>query len=139
MKYYMERNKILVDSCVWVAFFDINDRQHEKAVKVFQNLQKKEVKVVIHLLVLIETLSILKYKGIVKSNLKKIKEKMLNGRIFEFVGETKLDINEKFFEKLFDNNRMGLVDLILLDYCEKNEIDLMTLDKSMALEWKLRN
>ena len=90
----MEKNKILVDSCVWIAFYDINDRQHDKAVDIFQKLQKKNIRPLVHLLVLIETLSILKYKRILKNNLKKIKISMLNNQIFDFVDETKLDFNE---------------------------------------------
>lgn len=132
----MERNKALVDSCVWIAFFDINDRQHKKAIEIFQNLQEREVRPVVHLLVLIETLSILKYKGVLKKNLQKIKESMLNGQIFDLIDETKLDFNEKVFCKLYEDNKMGLVDLILLDYCEKNKLDLVTLDKAMSEEWK---
>lgn len=127
----MERNKTLVDSCVWVAFYDVNDRQHNKSVEIFQTLQRKNIKPLIHLLVLIETLSILKYKRFLKNELKKIKISMLNNQIFEFISETKLDINEKIFEKLYDDNRMGLVDLILLNYCKENKIDLVTLDKAM--------
>lgn len=132
----MEKNKILVDSCIWVAFYDVNDRQHDKAVDIFQKLQRKNVKPLIHLLVLIETLSILKYKRILKNNLKKIKISMLNSQIFDFINETKLDFNEKIFIKLYEDNKMGLVDLILLDYCKKNKVDLVTLDKAMNEEWK---
>lgn len=136
MRYCMEKNKILVDSCIWVAFYDVNDRQHDKAVDIFQKLQRKNVKPLIHLLVLIETLSILKYKRILKNNLKKIKISMLNSQIFDFINETKLDFNEKIFIKLYEDNKMGLVDLILLDYCKKNKVDLVTLDKAMNEEWK---
>lgn len=132
----MEKNKILVDSCVWIAFYDINDRQHDKAVDIFQKLQRKNIKPLVHLLVLIETLSILKYKRILKNNLKKIKISMLNSQIFGFISETKLDFNEKIFVKLYEDNKMGLVDLILLDYCKKNKTDLVTLDKAMNEEWK---
>lgn len=136
MRYYMEKNKILVDSCILVAFYDVNDRQHDKAVDIFQKLQRKNVKPLIHLLVLIETLSILKYKRILKNNLKKIKISMLNSQIFDFISETKLDFNEKIFIKLYEDNKMGLVDLILLDYCKKNKTDLITLDKAMNEEWE---
>ncbi len=132
----MEKNKTLVDSCVWIAFYDINDRQHNKSVEIFQRLQRENIKPLVHLLVLIETLSILKYKRFLKNELKKIKTSMLNSQIFEFISETKLDINEKIFEKLYDDNRMGLVDLILLNYCKDNKIDLVTLDKAMEKTWK---
>lgn len=132
----MVKNKTLVDSCVWVAFYDINDRQHYKAVNIFKKLQRENIKPLVHLLVLIETLSILKYKRILKNELKKIKTSMLNSQIFDFIGEAKLDINEKIFEKLYDDNRMGLVDLILLDYCKENKISLVTLDKAMEKTWK---
>ncbi len=135
----MEKNKILIDSCVWIAFYDVNDRQHNKSVNIFRTLQRKNIKPLVHLLVLIETLSILKYKRILKNELKKIKTSMLNSQIFDFIGETKLDINEKIFEKLYDDNRMGLVDLILLGYCKENKIDLMTLDKAMDKAWKELN
>lgn len=135
----MKKNKILIDSCVWIAFYDVNDRQHNKSVDIFRTLQRKNIKPLVHLLVLIETLSILKYKRILKNELKKIKTSMLNSQIFDFIGETKLDINEKIFEKLYDDNRMGLVDLILLGYCKENKIDLMTLDKAMEKSWKELN
>lgn len=132
----MEKNKILIDSCVWIAFYDVNDRQHNKAVDIFQKLQKNNIRPLVHLLVLIETLSVLKYKKILKNDLKKIKMSMLNSRIFDFINETKLDFNEKVFDKLYKDNKMGLIDLILLDYCKKNKIDLVTLDKAMDEEWK---
>lgn len=132
----MERNKTLVDSCVWIAFYDVNDRQHNKSVEIFQILQRKNIKPLVHLLVLIETLSILKYKRFLKNELKKIKTNMLNNQIFEFINETKLDINEKIFEKLYNDDRMGLVDLILLNYCKENKIGLVTLDNAMEKAWK---
>ncbi|MFA6184572.1 MAG: PIN domain-containing protein [Candidatus Shapirobacteria bacterium] len=132
----MEKNKILVDSCVWIAFYDVNDRQHDKAVDIFQKLQKKNDRPLIHLLVLIETLSILKYKRILKNDLKKIKISMLNNKIFGFINETKLDFDGKVFDNLYKDNKMGLVDLILLDYCKKNKVDLVTLDKAMNEEWR---
>ena len=39
---------------------------------------------------------------------------------------------------MYEDNKMGLVDLILLDYCKKNKTDLVTLDKAMDEEWKKR-
>jgi len=131
----MERNKILVDSCVWIAFYDETDRQHIKAVKFFRRANNGNNVFVMHHLVIIETLSILKYKRFKPEILKKIKSHIFGSIETEIIKGSELNLSKKmwgWFEKV---NRLGLVDVILLDHCLKNKMELTTFDKEMGEVW----
>ena len=127
--------KILVDSCVWIALYDTNDRQHSKAVRVFKNIEKKHLETVVHALVVIETLSILKYKKILGSDLKQIRINLVNDRIENCINQITLESDDNNWKLLEANNKMGLVDILLLNYCRKNNLELITFDKHLNDCW----
>ena len=88
-----------------------------------------------HHLVIIETLSILKYKRFKPEILKKIKSHIFGSIETEIIKGSELNLSKKmwgWFEKV---NRLGLVDVILLDHCLKNKMELTTFDKEMGEVW----
>jgi len=140
MKYFMGRKtktkKLLVDSCVWIALYDPNDRQHSKAVKVFENIQKSNQEIVVHALVAIETMSIMKYKKILGGDLEKVRVNLIDKRKSNYVSQMIVEPTKDNWKMLEDDNKMGLIDILLLDYCRKNNLELITFDKHLAETWK---
>lgn len=132
----MEKDKILIDSCVWIALYDKNDRQHKKAVKLFEEIRKKQPKIIWHFLVLIETLSILKYKKFDINTLKKIRVQAFEAKNIKLISTVGIDLSLKVWGWFEEQNKLGLVDVVLLDYCVKNEVELVTFDKEMEEIWK---
>ncbi|MFZ2152811.1 MAG: PIN domain-containing protein [Microgenomates group bacterium] len=121
-----------IDSNVLVGVFLPDDRLEHKALEIFRKLGKGGFGIYVHPLVLIETLSILKYKGGVKlaiESKKTILSNFLTDNNMGLVSES----SEKYFEKYAN---IGMVDAILLDYCLKNKMELITLDKTLNEVWK---
>jgi len=139
MKYFMGRKtkikKILIDSCVWIALYDPNDRQHNKAIRVFKNIEKHQREIVVHALVVIETLSIIKYKKIVGNDLEQIRINLVDNRINNYVSQIIVEPDKNNWRLLEADNKMGLVDILLLDYCIKNNLELVTFDKHLDERW----
>jgi len=139
MKYFMGRKtkikKIIIDSCVWIALYDPNDRQHNKAIRVFKNIEKHQREIVVHALVVIETLSIIKYKKIVGNDLEQIRINLVDNRINNYVSQIIVEPDKNNWRLLEADNKMGLVDILLLDYCIKNNLELVTFDKHLDERW----
>jgi len=127
--------KILIDSCVWIALYDPNDRQHNKAIRVFKNIEKHQREIVVHALVVIETLSIIKYKKIVGNDLEQIRINLVDNRINNYVSQIIVEPDKNNWRLLEADNKMGLVDILLLDYCIKNNLELVTFDKHLDERW----
>ncbi|MBI2465235.1 PIN domain-containing protein [Candidatus Shapirobacteria bacterium] len=132
----MVNKKILIDSCVWIAFYDKNDRQHEKAVEYFEKNKEKQFLYVIHFLVLIETLSILKYKKFDPEILKEIRRHASGTEEIEIVKRGEINLSPKMWGLFETVNRLGVVDVILLDYCLKNNMEIVTFDVALNELWK---
>jgi len=140
MKYFMgsktKIKKLLIDSCVWIALYDPNDRQHSKAVNLFKQIEKHEQEIIIHALVVIETLSIMKYKKVLGQDLEKIRINLIDQQKNNYISQTTVDPAKSDWKLLEDDNKMGLVDILLLDYCKRNNLELITFDKSLDECWK---
>jgi predicted nucleic acid-binding protein len=131
----MEKHKILIDSCVWIALYDPNDRQHKKAIDLFTKIKSKNNIYVMHYLALIETLTILKYKKIDIKVINKIRNIIFKSIDIEIVNNVSLNLSKKMWGKFELNNKLGLVDVILLDYCLTNKCRMITFDKELNGIW----
>ena len=127
--------KLLIDSCVWIALYDPNDRQHGKAVNVFKNIERNKQEIVVHALVVVETLSIVKYKKILGRDLEEIRISLIDKRINNYVSQITVEPGKNDWKLLEANNKIGLVDILLIDYCRKNNLELVTFDKHLNECW----
>jgi len=131
----MRKNKILLDSSFLIAFFNPKDTLTEKAVKIMQNRGQEDIELVIHPLVIIETLTVLK----MKTNLDDMRKygNVLFGGIFTVINSFDLDYKKGRWLSIFNrNNGLSVVDCILLDYSLKNKIELLTFDEKLKKEYK---
>ena len=122
----------MIDSNVLVGLFLPGDRLNNRAFEVMNELEKEKKKLFVHPLVLIETLSILKYRNSLKLAIE-AKKIILKS----FVTDRNLGIISEKAEKIFERyEKMGLVDTILIDYCLTNKLELITFDKEMDKLWR---
>ena len=128
-------NRLLVDSCAWIALYDKNDKQHSKAVKLFGELSKKQSKIVLHSLVLVEMLSILKYHKHDLKDIENIRLSVTGAGNIDLAKTDVFDLDLKMWRLFESKNKLGLVDTVLLDYCLKNKIVLATFDKELEEIW----
>ena len=121
-----------IDSNVLIGVFLPGDRLEEKATEILKKINTSEKRLFVHPLVLIEVLSILKYKGGLELAIKSKKIILSN-----FESEEKLGSITKRAGRIFEKYRkIGMVDAILLDYCLDNKVELVTLDKEMEKIWE---
>jgi predicted nucleic acid-binding protein len=129
----MDENYLL-DSNILYALYVDEDRLHSKAVKkIFELSKKKKSKLLIHPLVLIEILSLVKYRNGIESALLVINDLSKINKYLK-IEEPIIFTTEiyKIFEKY---PRIGLIDASLINYCLKNKINLVTFDKEMEKIW----
>ena len=131
----VESHKILLDSCVWIALYDPNDRQHKKAVDLFKKIEKEDPTILVHRLVVIETLSILKYQRILGDDLKEIRMSLVDKRRDCCVGGLLEEFKNEEWKMLEEDNKVGLVDTLLLSYCRDNGLELISFDKALMKTW----
>jgi len=132
----MEKSKILVDSCVWIALYDKNDRQHERAVELFEKIKKDQIQVIVHFLVLVEVLSVLKYKKFDLTILKKIRRQIFETPSIEVFNKGGVDLSPKGWRRFEERNKLGVVDAVLIDYCLKNKVGMESFDEEMQTIYK---
>lgn len=130
----MDENYLLDTNVLYALYLD-NDRLHSKAVEKILELSKiKKSKILLHPLVLIEILSLIKYRSGVESVslvMKDFDDVRKYLKIDEPIILTKKTY--KIFEKY---PRIGLIDASLIDYCVKNKVNLVTFDKEMDEVWR---
>lgn len=124
----------LLDSNVLYALYLDEDRLHSKAVKKISELaKKKKSKLLVHPLVLIEILSLIKYRSGIESAMLVIND-LSNIKKYLKIEEPIILNTEtyKIFEKY---PKIGLIDASLINYCLKNKINLVTFDVEMDKIW----
>lgn len=132
----MVGKRILLDSSVLVAYFNLNDNQTNKAVSLIKKFKKKNQKFILHPLIVIETLSVLKLK-VKKEALIFCQKILFNPEIFETKEEDLiLDVNGFSFSLFNKIKTLSLVDAIIIDYCLNNNFELLTFDKVMEQEYR---
>lgn len=119
--------RITIDSNVLLAVFLPQDRLKETAIKELKGIKKKEPEIIIHPLVLIETLSLLKYRGGIGLAMEAEREMAEN---FQLINEA-IIINKKAKKYFQSLPKIGLIDAMLIDWAIKNRCKLLTLDKEM--------
>lgn len=128
----------LLDSNVLYALYLDEDRLHARAVKkILEISENKSSKLLIHPLVLIEILTLVKYRSGIKKAMLVIDD-LNNIKKYLKIDEPIILTNRTY--KLFEKYpKIGLVDASLIDYCLNNNINLVTFDKEMNDVWgKLR-
>ena len=132
----MGNNKILIDSSFLIAFLNPNDALTGKAAAIMKDNYQKEVALILHPLVIIETLTVLKMK-ISTSDMKKI-ENLLFSEAFDTIKDFEFDWQKgSAWLNFFDgNNKLSAVDCILLSYAIKHKIRLLSFDKKLNQEYK---
>jgi len=126
--------KYLLDSNVIYALYLDDDRLHSKAREKLEKLSKKKAKLLLHPLVLIEILSLIKYRAGLES-VKAVMTDFDNVKKYLKIDEPIILSLEtyKIFEKY---PKIGVVDAGLIDYCLKNKVNLVTFDKEMDEVWR---
>lgn len=130
----MDENYLL-DTNVLFALYVDEDRLHLKATKkIIELSQKKKTRLLIHPLVLIEILSLVKYRnGIDSANL--VIEDLSKREKYLRIEEP-IVLTTEIFNIFKIYPRIGLIDACLINYCLKNKINLVTFDKEMNEVWK---
>lgn len=125
----------LLDSNVLYALYLDDDRLHTEAIKKILEISKnKNSNLLIHPLVLIEILSLIKYRSGTKKAVFVI-EDLNNIKKYLKIDEPIILTTEIY--KLFKKYpKIGLIDASLINYCLKNKINLVTFDKEMNVIWK---
>ncbi len=131
MNLSMESKYVLVDSSILVAFYNPRDSLHSTAVSLLKKLQKKSVRLVLHPLVVIETLTILRMKTD-KERYLLCENNMLKSGIYNLIYIPYLPFpHSTAFSIFHEQNDISLVDATLIDYCRKEKKELLTFDKKM--------
>jgi len=125
----------LLDSNVLYALYLDEDRLHSRAVKKISELtKKKKIKLLIHPLVLIEILSLIKYRSGIESVLLVMKE--LDDITKYFKIEEPIIITTETYKLFKKYPKIGIIDASLIYYCLKNKINLVTFDIEMDKIWQ---
>lgn len=121
----------LLDSNIVYGLYDEQDRLHLRAIEEVNKLSKSGRAVIwLHDLVIIEVLTLIKYRQGLKAE-KAVKKELFDKNKYKQTEET-AKLTERsinIFEKV---EKIGLIDAILIDYCLTNKIELVTFDKKMA-------
>ena len=125
----------LLDSNILYALYLDNDRLHLEAKKEILSLVKqKNCKLLIHPLVLIEVLSLVKYRNGIE------KVRMIMSELDDVKKYFKIDepiiLDAKVYKIFEKYPKIGLIDASLINYCLKNRINLVTFDEEMKKVWR---
>ncbi|MFH1191887.1 MAG: type II toxin-antitoxin system VapC family toxin [bacterium] len=125
----MRDNMIILDSNIWIAFFNTNDTQHKKAEKVLENADGK---IIITEYIILEVSSVLLFK-VNKNVANKFIEIILNNKDVEIL------LSDEFFFKgtldCFQNEKTGKLSFIDASLLYLSEIHrVFTFDKKLKKE-----
>jgi len=67
--------------------------------------------------------------------LEQIRINLVDNRINNYVSQIIVEPDKNNWRLLEADNKMGLVDILLLDYCIKNNLELVTFDKHLDERW----
>jgi predicted nucleic acid-binding protein len=127
--------RYLLDSSVLYAIYTTEDRLSVKADELLKKISKeKETKLVVHPLVIIEVLSLIKYRAGIASE-KFARKEIFDTNKYEILKVT-INLTMKTINNFEKNESVGIIDMILIEYCLDNQIELLTFDKKMNEVWK---
>lgn len=123
----MVKNKNrLIDSSVVMALFNLEDRQHTKALKIFEEIKKEKLRVKICCITIIELISLMKYRKI--DHWQKYSEKLMDGSLFYVDNAYFMDTNDLSWNLTLKEKNIGMVDAIEIEHCLHNNEELISFD-----------
>lgn len=124
----MGKNKNrLIDSSVVMALFNLEDRQHNKAIEVFKLIKKEKLRVKISCITIIELVSLMKYRKI--KQWQKYCESLLDGSLFYVDNAYFIESNDLSWKLTLEEENIGMVDAIEIEHCLQNNEELISFDK----------
>ena len=124
----MVKNKYrLIDSSVVMALFNLEDRQHIKALEVFKKIKKEKLKVKISCITIIELISLMKYRKI--DHWQEYSEKLMDGSLFYVDNAYFMETNDLSWKLTMNEENIGMVDAIEIEHCIQNGEELISFDK----------
>ncbi|EKD43197.1 MAG: hypothetical protein ACD_72C00412G0004 [uncultured bacterium] len=124
----MVKNKNrLIDSSVIMALFNVEDRQHAKAIDVFKLIKKDRLMVKISCVTIIEIVSLMKYRKI--DQWQKYCENLMDGSLFYVDNAYFIDHNDLSWKLAMEEENIGMVDAIEIEHCIQNGEELISFDK----------
>lgn len=121
-----------------MAFFNEEDRQHSKALAVFERIRQEKLSVKISCITIVEMVSLMKYRKI--KNWQKYARKLIDGSFFLVDNTYSFTPNDLSWKLTLREENIGMVDAIEIEYCLKDKTELITFNKNQEKVWKkLRN
>jgi len=130
----MEKNYLL-DTNILFAIYTENDRLNARAREIIGEISKnKNIKLLLHPLVLVETLSLLKYRSGIEGE-KMVRKELFDPKKYLILEET-IGLDTRTIKTFEKEPEIGIIDTILIQYCLDKKIELVTLDREMENVWK---
>lgn len=130
----VKSRKRLIDSSVVMALFNLEDRQHKKAIGVFRLVKKEKLRMTICCLTIVELVSLMKYREI--NNWQKYANKLLDGSLFYVDNAYFLDPKDLSWKLTLKEEKIGMVDAIEIEHCLQNDEELITFDKKQEVVYQ---
>ena len=122
--------KIILDSCVWVAYFVSSDSLHRKALLLVSEIEENEI--IVPEYVLLEVVTVLKAQKYHKQA-KEFAKRVVESEALLFSSQDLLNKSlRKCFEK--ENSKLSFVDSALLALSKKYKI--ISFDKALMKQLK---
>ena len=125
----------LLDTNVLFAVYTEDDRLNAKAREILGEISKKhDIKLLLHPLVLVETLYLVKYRSGINGE-KIVRKELFDPKKYLILEET-INLNSGIIKMFEKEPGIGVIDTMLIQYCLKNKVELVTLDREMENIWK---
>lgn len=126
----MVYKQYLIDSSVLIAFFNELDSCHQKAVKLITEINKKPNILHVHVLVLMETLTVLKQK-VAFDEFSQYSKTLMNQEAFTLINGFFYYEDMPFNKIFFKKNKLSFIDSFLIDYSKSQKLPLLTFDQAI--------
>jgi predicted nucleic acid-binding protein len=111
----MEKNKVIVDANIFIAFYLDNDSLHEEGVEMLRKIQEEKYEMLIHPFVIQEVVTILTYR-----------EGSKKAKVFLD------DIFKTDCEIISIDKKIAFADVALLATSKEYNLPIITFDKQLA-------
>ena len=126
----MVSKKYILDSSVLIAYFNKKDSQYHKAELLFDKIKPQSPTLIIPILVLVETLTVLKQKLTHPEFTYYIKV-LLDQNMFYVDNSYYFDQSAAFFNIFSKKNKISFIDSFLIDYSKSQKLPLLTFDQAI--------
>lgn len=124
----------LIDSSVIMALFNLEDRQHQKALELFETIEKENWRIKISCITIIEIVSLMKYRRI--EGWQEYAESLMDGSLFLVDSSYAMDKNDLAWQLLVKEENIGMVDAIEIEHCLTHGEGLLSFDKKQNEVWE---